>query len=99
MESVRVGGVGSGAKSVFVVPVELVERRVFELKRRLALLAYRSRDPRVVDVAARLLVSLTELLEGLDEGADPTGVLGLLSVLEAQAVSLLSRPDVVARDM
>ena len=99
----RVDGAGSGAKTVFPVPVELVEveRRVFELKDRLAWLAYRSRDPEVVRAASDLLVRLTELLEELDEsGGDPAGVLpllGRLAVLEAEAEALLSRPE-LARD-
>ncbi len=89
----RGGGSGSWVKSVFPVPVELVERRILGLKRRLAGLAARSRDPEVVEAVSGLLVSLTELLEGLGEGGDPVLVLGLLRVLEEEAEALLRRPE------
>jgi len=90
---VRVGGAGSWAKSVF--PAEFVERRVFELKGRLAWLVARCRDSRVVEAASELLVHLTELLEDLEEGVEPLVVLGRLSVLEAEVLGLLARPEVV----
>jgi hypothetical protein len=94
---VRVGGsMGFQAKSVFPVLGE-IEGRVFELKDRLAWLAYRSRDVRVVRAASRLLIRLTELLEDLEEYAgDPSELallLGRLSVLEAEAEGLLRRPE------
>ena len=100
---VRVDGVGSRAKSVFLVRVEPVEieKRVLRLKNRLAWLAYRSRDPRVVEAASRLLVRLTEFLEELGElGVDnaPSVFVPLLSrlrVLESEAESLLRVPESV----
>ena len=79
-------------------PVEAVEARIRFLKRRLALLAYRSRDSRVVGAAARLMVALTELLEDLEEGASPLEVLPRLHVLEAEVEALLSRPEGYASD-
>jgi len=103
---VRVDGAGSGAKTVFPVrvePVEALERRVLYLKNRLAWLAYRSRDVKVVEAASRLLVRLTELLEELGESggdsADVLLLLGRLRVLESEAWSILSRPELAGGEV
>ncbi len=88
---VRVGGDAVSLDIVF--PVEAVEARILSLKRRVAGLAYRSRDSRVVRAASRLLVSLTELLEDLEEGEDTLLVLSRLRVLEAEVDSMLRSPE------
>ena len=74
-----------------------MEGRVRRLKWRLALLAFRTRDPRVARAASRLLVSLTELMEDLEESVDPVLVLRRLHALEAEAESLLARPELAWR--
>jgi len=76
-----------------VFPVEQLEARIRFLKNRVAWLAYRSSDSRVVAAAGRLLVSLTELLEDLGEGVPVSELLPRLRVLEEDVRSFLRSPE------
>ncbi|OWJ55612.1 hypothetical protein Pdsh_02155 [Pyrodictium delaneyi] len=73
--------------------MEQLEARIRFLKNRVAWLAYRSRDSRVVRAASDLLVRLTDLLEDLEEGVPASELLHSLRLLEEDVRSLLRSPE------
>jgi len=96
-EGLRVSGGVSGGLIVFSAGE--LERRVFDAKRRVAELAWQSRDSCVARAAGRLLERLTELLEDLGEGVSPLEVLPRFSMLVDEVDSFMADPEGYAREL